>query len=254
MTIPSELLDLQPSMLRAIVHSELDARLYDWINLPQQQVPERLNVYRVSSRMTVLSALKKTFKAMLKYVGEMEFNHVARAFLQQQCCMSADIGQVGEGFSAYLKEKGRGTFISNLAAFEWSWRQVFHGPSHALPDTQQLQQHIVHHQENLPLQRTPGLVLLSSIYPLPELWQAVIAEQNIDALLMAGEHYFALHQQAGKVQVQEIAQPLYQALQCLQLPQSLVQWIEHYQQQTQQSFAPEWVSTLFESGLIQLGT
>ncbi len=250
MKIPAELLQLQPLMLRAITKGELDARLNDWIDLPPEKIPERLSIYRISSMMTVLSALKKTFKATVMLLGTESFETLAKQFLREQRCTSADISEVGVGFSEYLKNKG---WISDLAAFEWSWHQAFHGPNYSAPDMSRLQYAIAQHQESLPLRCTPGLVLLYSRYALPELWHAVMARHPVDDELECGDYYFAFSQQQGKVTVQGISKPMYQSLQCLQTPCSLMQWIERYQARSQQTFEPQWVAVLFESGLIQLG-
>jgi hypothetical protein len=249
MNIPSELLNLQPLMLRAIIKGELDPQLYEWIDLPKQIIPERLSIYRTSSKMSVLSALKKIFKATLVLLGEGVFEDVASEFLSRQQCASPDISEVGERFAPYLKERG---WVSDLAAFEWAWHQTFHGPNHPLPETQRLQHAIETYQESLPLQCTPGVVLLYSPYALPELWQAVMAKSEV-SVLPEGDYYFVFSQQQSKVKVQWVSRPMYEALQCLHMPGTLTEWIERYQAQVKQPFAAEWVTALFTSGLIQLG-
>lgn len=73
-----------------------------------------------------LVALEDTFPRTLAYLGHAAFNQLSRQFLDQPGTASMALGQIGDGFDAFLAEQGEASGVADLARFEWHWLSAYH--------------------------------------------------------------------------------------------------------------------------------
>ncbi|MDD4974937.1 MAG: DNA-binding domain-containing protein [Bacteriovorax sp.] len=105
---------------------ELLAQIKDGAKLSALQA---LEVYQEDYQARLTEALKNTYRAINYLIGDEDFFGIASDYIKIHPSCSSDLDDYGNDFSHFLTThplKEDYLFLSELADFEWNFREVFH--------------------------------------------------------------------------------------------------------------------------------
>ncbi|MGK0249152.1 MAG: hypothetical protein ACI910_001889 [Oleispira sp.] len=161
---------------------------------------DRLGIYRHSILGGISSALMGIYPVCTRLVGDTFFTHMVAGYLRKYPSESADMGDYGEFLADYLEtflvkiNQHQGLkYLPDVARLEWLWHQAFNAAelsielpaelSNGLGDEaiiplSELVRIPVEQQGRIVFKLQPSLGLLSSIYPIHDIWQANQVESD----------------------------------------------------------------------------
>lgn len=98
-------------------------------NGPRLDAKRALEVYQEDYQARLTEALKNTYRAIFAIIGDEDFNHLAGEYISLYPSVSSDLDDYGHLLDIFLKTHPLNldyTFLSELAHFEWNFREVFH--------------------------------------------------------------------------------------------------------------------------------
>lgn len=135
---------------------------------------QRLDIYRNNVLMNYRNALRDTYPALVRLVGDDFFNAAARHYARTHPSTSADLHDYGGSFADFLQgfEPARALpYLPDVARLEWRMHRVFHAAD-ATPlapaDFAGLDESRL---PGLRLTLHPAAALLQSPYPVRRIWQ-----------------------------------------------------------------------------------
>lgn len=131
-----------------------------------------LEVYRTGHVVRLTEALGETFEAVWWVIGDTTFFRLAKDYLTLHPSTSYNLSDFGKIFPAFLADHHPNTdlpFLSDLARFEWLFKDVFHSPPHQPLSSDQFQQTSLSGDTQLTL--APSTHLFSSPYSVYEIWK-----------------------------------------------------------------------------------
>jgi hypothetical protein len=174
------LLELQRAISRAVVSRETgDAAPY--IVSDGFTAAERLNVYRNTFLASLTTALRLSYPAVHRLVGEEFFEGAAQCFIEAAPPRSAYLNTYGAGFADFLAAFPHAaslTYLADVARLEWAVNSALHAP-----DAEPLGADVLAAIADLPADRLvlvphPSIALLRLDYPADAIWRAVLAEDD----------------------------------------------------------------------------
>jgi hypothetical protein len=177
------LLETQRAMRTWLVDGERDAAaalLADGIS------PDRLDIYRNTFVANATRALRLTYPAIYKLVGDEFFEGAAAAFIAQHPPRSACFDHYGEAFAAFLAAFPPAAplgYLADVARLEWAVSRAIHADDVEPLDLGRLVVLSPREQERVSFVPHPSLSLLSLATPADTIWRAVLAGD--DAALAA---------------------------------------------------------------------
>lgn len=144
---------------------------------------ERLTIYRNSILGGISSGLMGIYPICTRLVGETFFTHMIAGYLKQYPSGSADIGDYGEFLADYLEvflvkinQQQDLKYLPDVARLEWLWHQAFNALEMSLDAAgvlplAELANVSAEQQGNIIFKLQPSLGLLTSNYPLDQIWQ-----------------------------------------------------------------------------------
>jgi hypothetical protein len=154
---------------------------------------DRLGVYRHSILGGISSALMGIYPVCMRLVGDTFFTHMVAGYLRKYPSESADMGDYGEFLADYLEtflvkiNQHQGLkYLPDVARLEWLWHQAFNaaelsnglGCDEVIIPLSELANIPVEQQGRIVFKLQPSLGLLSSIYPIHDIWQANQVESD----------------------------------------------------------------------------
>jgi hypothetical protein len=162
---------------------------------------DRLGIYRHSILGGISSALMGIYPVCTRLVGDIFFTHMVAGYLRKYPSESADMGDYGEFLADYLEtflvkiNQHQGLkYLPDVARLEWLWHQAFNaaersidlsteppnglGCDEAIIPLSELANIPVEQQGRIVFKLQPSLGLLSSIYPINDIWQSNQVESD----------------------------------------------------------------------------
>jgi len=158
------------------------------LNTEQLQESDRLSIYRGSILGGITTGLTNIYPVCVKLVGEKYFTHMVAGYLKNYPSNSPDIGNYGEYLPAYIADfKPAKTliYLADVAQLEWLWHKAFNASNehstslrcHPLTELQNIQEHELPSIKFCPVSSAN---LLSSPYPIQQIWQVNQADYSGD--------------------------------------------------------------------------
>ena len=138
---------------------------------------ERLSIYRNTSVSTLTTALRLTYPAVQKLVGDEFFEGAARVFIEGHPARSAWLDQYGQGFGAFLAQFPPASslpYLPDVAELEWAVSRALHAPDAIPIDLAQLAALPATASASLRLLAHPALSLVRANAPADAIWHAVL--------------------------------------------------------------------------------
>jgi hypothetical protein len=162
---------------------------------------DRLGIYRHSILGGISSALMGIYPVCTRLVGDIFFTHMVAGYLRKYPSESADMGDYGEFLADYLEtflveinQHQALKYLPDVARLEWLWHRAFNASEHSIELSTTLSNGLGYDEAIIPLSELanipveqqgrivfklqPSLGLLSSIYPINDIWQANQVESN----------------------------------------------------------------------------
>ena len=204
-----------------------------------------VDVYRTGHIVRLTEALGETFEAVWWVAGDDNYFRLAKEYLFTHPSTSYNLSDFGKSFPDFL-EKTRPfsdlPFLSDLARFEWLFKEVFHLPPHTSLSQEDWQQQA---SENLRLSFGPSVRLFRSPYSVYEIWKLRGTKQDpLQEEQWNNAQWLLCYKHEQQVYIKHISKPEYLLLRHLCSGQS----IEETLTQTLQDFpdlTPSIVSDLF---------
>lgn len=131
-----------------------------------------VEVYRTGHIVRLTEALGETFEAVWWVTGDENYFRLAKEYLLSHHSSSYNLSDFGKSFPDFLERKlpfSDLPFLSDLASFEWTFKEVFHLPPHTSLSSEDF-----HREElsgNIHLSFGPSVRLFHSSYAVYEIWK-----------------------------------------------------------------------------------
>lgn len=170
------LLEIEDAVRRSLIEGD-DAALKDIVpaGLPAEA---RLHVYRNTFLGTLTKALRLSFPAVERLVGEDFFESAARIFIESNPPQSAWLDEYGAAFPRFLANFPPAAglaYLPGVARLEWAVSQALHAPDAVPLDVSRLAAVPPSAQGRIVFAPHPALGLLRADHPVDEIWRAVLA-------------------------------------------------------------------------------
>ena len=137
----------------------------------------RIHVYRNGVKAARISALKEIYPVCLTVLGERCFKAVARDYVYAHPSLQPDLNLYGEDFAGQLGQaltlpgfEGL-DYLPDLARLEWLWHGLYYADDDPVFDAQAFARDAAEDAESIRFQVSASLRLLSSPWPVAELWR-----------------------------------------------------------------------------------
>jgi len=198
---------------------ESGAGLNAWLDVPDpERAAERLRVYVGGYPVRIHDSLGESYPALAHWVGEPAFHALAHRYAASVPLTSYNLNDAGAQMPAFLRHDvltGDLPFLPDLAELEWRIARAFHateGPPldpRALPWT-------VEQWATAVLRFQPSVAVLSSAWPLLDLWTARDTPRDaIDIELHGHPHHIIIRRTGFSVRCESVAADEALALQLL---------------------------------------
>jgi hypothetical protein len=178
--------DLQAGFADAIFDKD-NHRLDNEINPNGLTGSQRLSVYRNNVFIVLSKTLASTYPVVERLVGEGFFRYAANRYIHQYPSQSGDLTDYGDRFPTFLETfepAAQLVYLPDMARLEWAYHQAYHAAGHAPLDIIRLQSVDPARYEQLMFRLHPSARLLTSRYPVQQIWQVSQAEftgdQSVD--------------------------------------------------------------------------
>jgi len=162
------------------------------IDAPGPAAAARLAVYRQTVHSNVAAALRSTYPAVWRLVGEDYFRKVAREFIIRHPSECGDLTPVGALFPAYLArlhDHDEYAYLADVARFEWLIQEALLCLEPPPFDLARLRLVAPAAYDALRFVLHPALRLFESRYPVRRIWESNVgaAEPESIDLAVGGE-------------------------------------------------------------------
>ncbi|MCF6216805.1 MAG: DNA-binding domain-containing protein [Emcibacter sp.] len=197
------LFDIQEAFLSAILDSQNDVIADEILG---HVVQERLNIYRNNTFITLRQALSQNFPVLCRLVGQQFFDHMAGEYIQKNPPTTPLLMTYGVKMPEFLADfeaVGSLPYLADVARLEHLWNMSFNGSDTAGFDLETLNRIEPDKFEDIIFKCLPNMQLMSSIYPVLDIWLANQAEEgasrNIN--LDKGPCHLAIFRKAQEVEI-----------------------------------------------------
>ncbi len=179
----------------------------------------RLRIYRNNVRSNFLEALRSTYPAIRRLVGEAYFHQTVRAFQADHPARSGDLNDAGELFPGYLRDlhpNGEFHYLPDVARLEWLVQEALLAQDHQPLDLQSLARVDPADYDVLRFTLHSTLRLFQSEFPVLRIWAANTADSDPPIIdLYSGGERVAVMRLDGQLCMHRLACGEYEFLQFL---------------------------------------
>ncbi len=195
--------DIQEGFLSAILDSQNDIIADEILG---HGVQERLNICRNNTFITLRQALAQNFPVLCRLVGQQFFDHMAGKYIQKSPPTTPLLMTYGVKMPEFLEDFGAVDslpYLADVARLEHLWNRSFNGPDTAGFDLETLNKVDPEKFEGIIFKLLPNMQLMSSIYPVLDIWFANQAEEgaSININLDRGPCHLAIFRKVQEVEI-----------------------------------------------------
>jgi hypothetical protein len=169
--------ELQADFLRAILDASPDGISAQVAAHPLTPA-RRLAVYANNSAANFHAALRATFPAICRLVGDDYFLRCARDFRRAHPSRSGDLGPAGAAFPGYLAARhaqDRFRYLGDVARLEWLYDECLTAAEHPAFEPMRLAALAVDDYDHVLFELHPAARLFASPFPAVAIWEANVA-------------------------------------------------------------------------------
>jgi hypothetical protein len=169
--------ELQDEFLRAILDRAATS-IGDQVVAGGPSAAQRLAIYANTAQANYFEALRASFPAILRLVGDDYFTQCAREFRRAHPSRCGDLDAVGRAFPDYLAARhatDRFRYLGDVARLEWRYHECLTAAEHPRFDLARLAGVPAEDYDGMLLHLHPSARLFSSPYPAIAIWEANVA-------------------------------------------------------------------------------
>lgn len=206
------LLEIQRAVHRSLIARD-DAQAVAYI-VADELLPEvRLNIYRNTFIGALTTALRLSFPAVHRLVGDEFFESAARIFIEEEPPRSAYLDNYGTGFPEFLakfRPAASLPYLPGVARLEWAVSRALHTSDEQAIDVSRLSEINPADHGRIAFVPHPSLGLVRADHPVDAIWRAVLAQDDaamarID--LNAGPAWLLVHRRRSGIEVIRCTEP-----------------------------------------------
>jgi len=203
------LLELQNAVFRAVVSRDA-AELETHIARSELAPADPIEVYRNNFFASLTNALRLSYPAVQRLVGEEFFDAVAEGFIEAQPPQSAYLNAYGEGFADYLAAFPAAAslaYLPDVARLEWTVNRALHAPDARALEPADFAAMAGILPDQLVLVPHPSIGLLRFSQPIEEIWRAVLVQddERLNAIdRAAGPEFVLVERSASGLEVSRL--------------------------------------------------
>lgn len=141
----------------------------------------RFNIYRNNRVVSLIDALRSTYPAIEKLVGDEFFKASARAYIEAHPPTQPVMAEYGSGFGQFISAfpgTGRFPFLADVAELEWQYLQSFHSADAAVIDATALSAIASESIMYIGMDCHPALHVIESAWPVGTIWTSCVRETD----------------------------------------------------------------------------
>jgi Putative DNA-binding domain len=165
--------ELQLRVMDALLSGGL-APVTGLIAAPDARAERRIRVYADTVQANFRDALRSTYPAVRRLVGEDYFRQTAREFQRLHPSRSGDLSHCGQGFPNFLAQLHSDdafSYLADVARLEWLIQESLLAAEHAPLDLASLARVPPAAHDGLRFELHPSLRLFESRYPTLAIWE-----------------------------------------------------------------------------------
>ena len=170
------LLEVQRGVLASLAEGRYPAAA-PFVLADGLEAAARLSIYRNTATSTLTGALRLTFPAVVKLVGEEFFEGAARAFIGRHPARGAWLDDYGAGYASFIEQFPPAAslpYLPDVAALEWAVSRALHAADVPAMDAARLAALSAGQSERVRLVPHPALSLVRTDSPADAIWHAVL--------------------------------------------------------------------------------
>jgi len=173
---------------------------------------DRLAIYRSQLHAVFARTLAIEFPVIERLVGRAYFRQLALQFQAAHPSRAGNLHHIGAPFAVFLRDRFRGgdyDYLSDVAALEWALQESAVAADAAPLDPQALRSIAPDDYSELHFALHPAARLVSSAYPVLEIWHANQAGQAASGAidLASGQTHVLVHRGAHGVEFHVLSAP-----------------------------------------------
>lgn len=240
-----KLSEIQSLFKRNLMIPEADPReLHNLSPVGKLTLEQAFQIYHRGYINRLTQSLKGTFEAVAWVLGEALFAELCRHYIEAQPSVSYNLSVYGETFPGFIKDSAttKGIpFLSDLARFEWTYKEVLEAPTPEPLPIEQIRELLS--QEDVHIGMIEGMRVFSSDYSVQDIWKCRKdpAYMFEDINWSVPEHLL-IYKKQQRVLTQRLSKAEAVILQELQEGASLAEAFSHHANE----LSPEKITSLIE--------
>jgi putative DNA-binding protein len=216
-----QLSELQTQFLMAVRGKNYSAELLATIETETQfSATERLLLYRNTSLTAHINALSETFSICKQILGKNYFRAMSSIYISEYPSSNQDLNQYGAEFPGWLEvfsqeheELAEYMYLPDLAKLEWCWQLAFYNEEAKQFNFSEFSQIDEKSQAKLVFEIDPTLFLLTSEYPIYEIWLRHKSKQDISELRGCLEtQHICIYREDLRIKIELLDKPTFNLL------------------------------------------
>lgn len=179
----------------------------------------RLQIYRNNFTGVLIDALRSIYPKIVKIVGDAFFNHAADCYLHAYPSVSGDLRNYGKHFAEFISNFAPAqtlSYLPDIARLEWIYHEIFHAAEAPSLNLAELSKISADQYDRIYFYLHPACRLISSDFPLLQIWQLCEHEKNEIVDLNSGGIYLLVARRALEIYFDPITAAEFTFLQALQ--------------------------------------
>ena len=205
------LLDVQRALCRSVVARD-DGEVRAYAVAGGIDPARRLAIYRNNFSAVLTNALRRSYPAVHRLVGDDCFDGTARAFIEDQPPQRANLDDYGAGFAEFLAQfppVAALGYLPEVARIEWAVVHALHAPDAVPLDLARLAALTSDEQARVRFAPHPSAAMLHAVHPADAIWRAVLMQD--EAALAAvdpasGAVWLLVHRAESGVDVRRLSE------------------------------------------------
>ncbi len=172
--------EVQQAISRSLFNQD-DHQAADLIIADGVAPAARLDIYRDTFIGTLTTALRLSFPAVHRLVGEAFFESVARLFIEAEPPRCAYLDDFGAGFPDFLAQYAPAAslpYLAGVARLEWAVSRALHAADAEALETSSLAQVDSALHGLIAFVPHPSVALVQADHPIDAIWRAVLAQDE----------------------------------------------------------------------------
>ena len=181
------LYNLQREFLAGLHQSAIENPFLGNIQIHPRVTPgTQFGIYRHSVVNKLQKALQAIYPVCVNLVGHDFFMQMAACYIAETPSLTPDLNAYGESLPAFIQQfppTATLPYLADVARLEWTWHRLYGAPDSTPFDFQKLAAQYAVAGEDIILLLPPRTTLLTSPYPVHQIWEVNQADYTDDTTI-----------------------------------------------------------------------